>query len=201
MSRYFTVRLCMTGCHARRIRPREEQLHDAFHVGGDHREVKLDLHFGQGPVSRAREAAKVLELGDLGLDNQNKSWYLQKMSNYIYEAEPGRAFEIQQAAFEYNNAMLCPPGVVKRPISMDKSATQMTIITWYKSFSNWNGAIAAIADLRARLSYGMTPKTLENAVKELASLLGAIGSRPEEEFGEGPDDLWLWPSHILAIEV
>ena len=54
--------------HVGRIRPRREELHDAFHVGGDHRQVKLDLHLGQGPVSRPGEAMKVFELGHLGLD-------------------------------------------------------------------------------------------------------------------------------------
>ena len=54
--------------HGGRIRPRREELHDAFHVGGDHRQVKLDLHLGQGPVPRPGEAVKILELGHLGLD-------------------------------------------------------------------------------------------------------------------------------------
>jgi len=35
---------------------------------------------------------------------------------------------------------------------------------------------------------------------ELAPLLGALGSRPEREYGEGPDDLWLWPDISLVIE-
>ncbi len=51
-----------------RIRPCREELHDAFHVGGDHREVELDLHLGQGPVSRPDEAVKMFEFGHLGLD-------------------------------------------------------------------------------------------------------------------------------------
>jgi hypothetical protein len=30
--------------------------------------------------------------------------------------------------------------------------------------------------------------------------LGAIGSRPEKELGEGPDDLWLWPEISFVME-
>jgi len=54
--------------HGGRIRPRREELDDAFHVGGDHRQMKLDLHLGQGPVPRPGEAMKILEFGHLGLD-------------------------------------------------------------------------------------------------------------------------------------
>jgi len=59
---------CLSKGHGGRIRPRREELHDAFHVGGDHRQVKLDLHLGQGPIPRPGEAVKILELGHLGLD-------------------------------------------------------------------------------------------------------------------------------------
>ncbi len=51
-----------------RNRPFKEELHDAFHVGGDHRQVKLDLHLGQGLVPTG-EAVKMFEFGHLGLDS------------------------------------------------------------------------------------------------------------------------------------
>ncbi len=51
-----------------RIRSRREELHDAFHVSGDHRQVKLDLHLEQGPVPRPGETVKMFEFGHLGLD-------------------------------------------------------------------------------------------------------------------------------------
>ncbi len=50
-----------------RNRPSKEELHGAFHVGGDHREVKLDLHLGQGLVPTG-EAVEMFELDHLGLD-------------------------------------------------------------------------------------------------------------------------------------
>src|SRR5262249_19526411 len=49
--------------------------------------------------------------------------------------------------------------------------------------------------------YERSPKTMERAIVELAPLLGAGGSRPEEDFDEGPDDLWIWPNLNLVIEV
>ena len=55
-------------CRGGRIRLRREELHDAFHVGGDHCEVKLDLHLGQAPVPCPGQAVKMFEFGHLRLD-------------------------------------------------------------------------------------------------------------------------------------
>jgi hypothetical protein len=71
---------------------------------------------------------------------------------------------------------------------------------WFKQFENPNGAIAAVQELRVRLSFDSSPANMEQALCDLAHLLGAQGSRPEKEYGEGPDDLWLWPDVSLVIE-
>lgn len=127
-------------------------------------------------------------------------WYLQRVANYLYDADSGEALQVQRAAFEKNNAMFCPPGVPKRPMPIQKFNTQATILQWFKEFQNPFGAIAAIEDLRARLSYDLSPSVLEQALLDLAPLMGAEGTRPEEQFCEGPDDLWLWPDSSFVIE-
>jgi hypothetical protein len=132
--------------------------------------------------------------------HQQKAWYLDKIANYTHEFDPARALEIQRSAHEYDTTMACPPGTVKRPPAAGRYDGQTIIKNWLGQFANPNGAIAAIHELRARLSYGGTPTTMEVAIKDLAALIGATGSMPEKEFGEGPDDLWLWPHVSLVIE-
>jgi len=127
-------------------------------------------------------------------------WYLQRVANYFYDADPGESFEVQRAAYEKNGFMFCPPGVVKRPAPIRKFTTQAVMLAWFKEFQNPNGAIAAIEDLRGRLSYDLSPAVLEQSLMDLAQLLGAEGSRPEKDHGEGPDDLWLWPDFSLVVE-
>jgi hypothetical protein len=134
------------------------------------------------------------------LDENEKGFYLQKVANYMYEVEPGESLQIQLSAHEKNDSMFCPPGIVRKPYMPGKFNDQTTILQWFKNFGNPNGAIAAIEDLRSRLSYDADPSTIEQAIMELAPLIGANGSRPEQEHGEGPDDLWLWSSIGLVIE-
>lgn len=148
------------------------------------------------------EAVRILRksLNDNVVTESEQGWYLQKIAKYMYEVNSGESLEIQRSAYEKNNTLFCPPVVIRRPIAPGSFDTQSIIIQWYKDFANPNGAIAAIQELRSRLSYDVSPETMERAVMEMAPLLGAKGSRPEKEFGEGPDDLWLWPSINLVIE-
>lgn len=140
-------------------------------------------------------------LNELTIEEDAKGWYLQKIAAYMYEINQGEALEIQKAARQKNSQLFCPPNISKRPVIPEKVDVQNRIISWYSQFENPNGAIAKIEDLRAKLSYSATPETVEESIKELALLFGAEGERPEKEFGEGPDDLWIWPNSILVIEV
>ena len=133
-------------------------------------------------------------------DDRITGWYLQRVANYLYDADPGESLGVQRAAYEKNGSMFCPPGVVKRPSCGQNLDTQAVMLAWFREFQNPNGAIAAIEDLRGRLSYDLSPAVFEQSLMDLAPLLGAAGSRPEKECGEGPDDLWLWADSSFVVE-
>ena len=135
-------------------------------------------------------------------DPATKGWYLQRVANYLYDIDSGQALEAQRAAYRDNKSMYCPPGgIIKRPSKVEESSVQTVISEWYRQFENPNGAIAKIQDLKAQLSFEMSHSVVEQALCDLAPLLGAQGSRPGEEYdGAGPDDLWLWPDMSLVIE-
>lgn len=140
-------------------------------------------------------------INEVGLkDEKEIGWYLQKVAGYMFEANPAEGLKIQQHAHEKNLTTFCPPGVALKPPLPSKLDCQTIILKWLNEFEDPNGAIAAIQNFRAKLSYEMDHEVIEQNLKELAPLLGAIGSRPEKEFGEGPDDLWVWPKIGLVIE-
>ena len=150
------------------------------------------------------KANEIIEksISDLVQDEKEKGWFLQKAANYKYEIDPGKALEMQRFAYEKNSTTFCPPGgVVLRPPDPGKFESSALALAWYKSFDNPNGAIAELQTLRAQLSYDVSPKTLVHAIIDLARPLGARGSSPEEIFGEGPDNLWLWSDISFVIEV
>ncbi|MBZ0154903.1 MAG: DEAD/DEAH box helicase family protein [Alphaproteobacteria bacterium] len=171
-------------------------------------EVGLQLAYAERKAFEyavSRQYDKAVEtirhkLNELTSEEITKGWYLQKIAAYMNEIDSGEAMEIQQAAREINPSLLCPPSITRRSISASKTDVQGIIVAWFSEFENPNGAIAAIEDLRARLSFQVTTNTFEEAIKELATMLGAEGRRPEREDRDGPDGLWLFPEISLVIE-
>jgi len=133
-------------------------------------------------------------------DEKNKGIYLQRLATYTNNYDPAKALTIQQGAFCKNTSVNCPPAVVKRPLISGKADQGEIIGSWLKSYENPNGAIATLQELKGRLNYNNGHKKVEQALLDLACLLGAEGSRPENEFNEGPDCLWLWSNMALVIE-
>lgn len=128
------------------------------------------------------------------------SWYIQKIARYLNAYSPAEALEAQRAAYERNMGALRPPMIVRRPASAGDVDIGARILEWGRQYANPNGVIAAIQELRGRLSFEQKPEVVEQGLADLAALLGADGSRPEKEYGEGPDCLWLWPTMSLVIE-
>ena len=75
------------------------------------------------------------------------------------------------------------------------------VLSWYNGFSNPNGAIAQLEELKSKLSFESTVETLEQALDDLSRLFGAVGVRPEKQYRRGPDNLWVWPELAWVIEV
>ncbi|MHA1973164.1 MAG: DEAD/DEAH box helicase [Candidatus Hodarchaeales archaeon] len=153
-------------------------------------------------VNDPQNAIKILRSAiDGHVSNESiKGWYLQRIANYLYDIDTGEALEAQRAAYENNKSMIRPPGTIKRPQIIGTLDSQAVTLKWYQQFSNPNGAIASIQDLRTKLSFDLSHEIVEQAFCDLAPLLGANGSRPEKELDDGPDVLWLWSDISLVIE-
>jgi hypothetical protein len=150
----------------------------------------------------AQKAARVI--GDLINAVQPEpaqvGWLLQRKALFTFVFDPAEALKIQAAAFEKNQAMLTPPsGVTVRKARPGISAGAIAL-AWYNTFDHPNGAIAALAELKTRLSFDVEYHVLEQALQDVAQIFGATGSRPEAKYRRGPDDLWDWPTVSWVIE-
>jgi hypothetical protein len=126
----------------------------------------------------------------------------QNLARIKHVIDPGEALQLQKSAYQKSMAVLRPPpGTLSRPADPGKARAASRFLAWYKQFSNANGVIAEFETIRTALSFEASTKQFEKALKELAPFLGAIGVRPEEEFGAGPDNLLLWSELSFVIEV
>lgn len=148
-------------------------------------------------IARLDDATKLF-----GPEQPQLGWLLQRKANFLYEINKGEAMEIQKAAFRKNDRMYPPPtGIVDRPPALAKSQTASLVLSWYNGFTNPNGAIAQLEELKSKLSFESTVETLEQALDDLSRLFGAEGRRPEKQYRRGPDNLWAWPEFAWVIEV
>ncbi len=133
------------------------------------------------------------------LDSAVQGRILQSVAGYLHEVDPGEALQVQKAAFEANHDMLRPPaGVVIRPPDASQADTASIIIEWVKGFADPNGAIAEFQTIATGLSFSAPHRTFEEALKQLAKIIGAKGERPESD--RAPDNMILWPDVSLVIE-
>jgi len=157
--------------------------------------------FDLATANDARGAAAALEAAIDEHLSDDKASHLQLVANYTHDYDQGKALEIQRSVFDSDRTLLRPPAAsARRPSSRGSNTSAQIIRTWFGEFSNPNGALAAIEEFRTRLSFARSPDRIEEALKDLAYLVGAEGSRPEKELGEGPDVLWLWGEESLVIE-
>lgn len=134
-------------------------------------------------------------------DIRQKGWLLQRVAGYQWDYDQAKAVETQNAAYQNNSRMFVPPkGAQIRPRDPERSAPQVIVDRWYRTFSNPNGAVAAVEALRSRLSFGNNYRDFEQALYELGELVGAEALRPEYDYQMGPDCVWFWPDISFVME-
>lgn len=146
-------------------------------------------------VNHLREA-----LDQCDVDERLHGGYLQTIASYSFETSPTEAYKIQAAAFEKNRDTFCPPIATKNIFSKTAPVGLDRMLGWLSEFADQTGALVLINDLSSKLNFDQSVTQFEEELKKLAIPLGAEGSRPEKEYGEGPDCLWLWGDHAFVIE-
>lgn len=133
------------------------------------------------------------------LHDSTRAELLARQAAYTNEFDPGRALEIYRAAFQLNSSLPRPIQLQDRRYGRIASQAS-NAATYLQSFASANGAIARIADIKSRISYGLQPVVVEQAIRDLGEALGATSSRPEQETGRGPDVMWILDDATLCIE-
>ncbi len=131
------------------------------------------------------------------------AFLLQRAAWYVRNEEPARSLEWQRWAREHDPQLLMPPeGVkyVKRAVSAKRTAVK--VLEWLNEYDNLNAAIACVEDVRSQLIFSPEASTerFEQALCDLGRMLGLDSSRPEREFRDGPDVLWMEGQTVVPLE-
>ena len=142
--------------------------------------------------NKAIQEAKV-EGEELGI-------YLQRLSRISYLSDPPEAMKLQQSARERNLTLAIPPALPRKPSVPGGKTVAQKVCAWFSKFSNGNAAVIEAKRIADALDLAQPAKKVEAALHKLGAALGADSSRPDEDYHEGPDNVWFWGNHVFVIE-
>lgn len=134
------------------------------------------------------------------LDGEELGIYLQRLSRIAYLSDPPAAMKLQQGARELNRTLAIPPALPIKPPVLGGKTVAEKMLAWFDKFANPNAAVLEAKRIADALDFDRPAKKVEAALKQLGEALGADSSRPDEEYHEGPDNLWFWGNHAFVIE-
>lgn len=136
------------------------------------------------------------------LDDEDRAWYLQERARYLYRSERPLSQTLQVAAHKKNHLLLRPAtGVTVAKLTVVSHGRAERIAEWLRTAGSYAQVEATISDVLGKLVFGTSADRFEHALDELSEALGFAGERPDQEWKEGPDNLWaLDDSQYLLFE-
>lgn len=136
-------------------------------------------------------------------DSRLKGYLKQQLAEYTNFINPAAAQELQLAALTGNYRLLKPLiGVTYHRLNAPASDQAAAAVDFMSKFTDGNKLIIWVNGLLDDLDWGEEgSKRFEAAVKDLGIFLGFGSERPEDQVGNGPDNLWaLGSQRYLVIE-
>lgn len=128
-------------------------------------------------------------------------WLLQSIASYTHEYAPDKATKIQDAAVKKNKSCFKPENFNFSPNDIKSTGSSQNILNYINSLKNVEATVILINKLKNEASKIGKAKKDEKLFNDVAQLLGANGSRPEDETGLGPDNLWIWDDYHFVTEL
>ena len=161
--------------------------------------------FEMESAERYEDAFSIIETeknANLDFSEKEKAILLQLMAEYKNFSNPENAQEIQCAAYKLNNMVSKPINGIKHYKFQQYTGTQSLNILKYiqcRTLSPNSFIIHVQAILDELNFFDDTAHSFENALNNLAFVIGFVGSRNENE--GGPDNLWsVGDSKYFVIE-
>lgn len=135
-------------------------------------------------------------------DRRLRGWFLQLAARAAHFAQDvARGEALQREAFQANPVLWCPSMAADLYVPTTQVGSQAeAIITQISRFALPNGHLQNYEDEISNLTPSASSNQLEQALKRLGDFLGFYAERPEQDFGLGPDVLWL-PSELIGFVI
>jgi tetratricopeptide (TPR) repeat protein len=159
--------------------------------------------FNEGKYDDASNTLQsLLDKHSDSLSKNEKGWYLQDMSRYLYAKNRVEGIALQVQAHRTNKSLFLPPdGYQITKIEMKPQERISNIKNRIYEFRNFEDLLVYMDDVFSRLVFGVKADKFENAIDELGYILGFNTERPDKNWKAGPDNLWaIREGQYLFIE-
>lgn len=131
----------------------------------------------------------------------DEAWYTQLAASLIFPIDPARSNDLQVLAKEKSLMVLKPRHSYLVKNTKVKGRQAGVIKQWITNYGNGTDVLIAIEDLLTNFVYSphVESKKFEESVYNIGLFLGFYSQRPEEEEGDGPDNLWRFEDGLNII--
>lgn len=135
------------------------------------------------------------------LNEVDESWYLQMGANILDSVDPVSASDMQVKARSLSSKVLKPQVHKYSKLTKTRGKQAELIVQWLKQFSNATDVVISIESIYSGLVYSpnMDSFTFEKSVSQIGAFLGFSSQMPEEDEGDGPDNLWRMENSVNLI--
>jgi replicative superfamily II helicase len=136
------------------------------------------------------------------LSPQERGWYLQDMSRYLYAKSRVEGMTLQVKAHQTNKLLFLPPdGYQVSKIDLKAHERIENIKRTFSQFNDFEDLLVYMDDMFSSLVFGVKSDRFESAIDDLGKLLGFNTERPDKSWKAGPDNLWaIKNGQFLFIE-
>ncbi|GAO22719.1 hypothetical protein ALISP_2539 [Alicycliphilus sp. B1] len=139
-------------------------------------------------------------INEAGLVGEELGGFLQRLSRIAYLSDPAEAMRLQQGARTKSLMVAIPPAMPRNPPVPGGKTVAEKMCAWIRAFASLNAAVIAAKRIADSLDLSQPPKKVEAALHSLGEAIGADASRPDEEYRDGPDNIWIWGNHCFVLE-
>jgi len=146
--------------------------------------------------------SNIITSGNLSLTPKHQGWYYEYAAKIIYQADPVASNDLQIKASSVPHMLTPRDGENFSKLNKNEGQASM-ILSYIKNYTKSQDLKIQIQILLSDLTFSQDIKApkFESALKELGKLFGFDAQQPENEFGNGPDVLWIMSdNHYLILE-
>lgn len=178
----------------------KEQMNEASYED-DYNQTLIDRYIKEREVYQLVKSGKIEEslsklqefIDHFPDNNYERGYYLQIMAKFIYSLSKSESNRIQTSAHNHNSNLLAYPHSINRmKINLSGSLSQRlnNIMKEVENFNDSEELTLFINDLHFKLSFNNDSDDFEKTIDTVGKLLGFETQRPDNDFKEGPDNLW-----------